>query len=227
MRGVERRAVPDRDVMSGRHGVACARSDRQRRSCLEHGSVRSQKRHRPIVVSNQTESALVDASVMAATQQDQVVEAGRAAVHPVLHVMGIAPARRAARESATPVTNLERPPNRWRHTARLAPHIEDGAVGSVLDRAPPPRRRTGVATSPRRRPPRCGRLPACPQDLPLPPHPRGPPRAAPPGTGRRQTRDRAPTSAPPPPADRGHRRDAARTIGGRSEGLSSPIGVEP
>ena len=71
---------------------------------------------------------------MAPAQQDQVVEAGRAAVHPVLHVMGIAAAGRAARKSATLVTCLERAADRGRHGPSLAPDVEDCAGGAVVHR---------------------------------------------------------------------------------------------
>jgi hypothetical protein len=48
---------------------------------------------------------------MASAQEHQIVEARRAAIDPVVYVMRVAAAGRAARESATAVAGLERTPN--------------------------------------------------------------------------------------------------------------------
>jgi hypothetical protein len=85
----------------------------------------------PIGVSNQTEPAFVHRPVMPPAQQNKVVDAGRTAIHPVLQMMGIAAARHASREPATPVPRLKRSPDRCRHSARLAPDIENCPVGTV------------------------------------------------------------------------------------------------
>jgi hypothetical protein len=78
---------------------------------LQARSVRAQERDGAVAVSNRVEPAFVDGPVMTPAQQNEVLEAGDTAVDPVLHVMGIAAARRAAREPATPVASLERPPD--------------------------------------------------------------------------------------------------------------------
>ena len=170
--------------------------DRQRWGRLEHRSIGPQEGRRPVSELPHRESALVNGPVMASAQEDEVVEAGRAAVDPVLDVMRVAAAGRAAGESATPVARLKRPPDRGRHRAGLAPDVEDGAVGAMTHR-----HHRGVAGKASRRfrgnvhrsrgPP-----PRSPTDLPLPPHRSGPPRAARPGSGRRRDpRSRSDVSA--------------------------------
>ena len=83
----------------------------------------AEERRRPVPVLPHFESALMNCPVMPSAQQHEVAEGGCAAVDPVLHVMRVAAAGRAAWEPATPIASLQRLANRRRHGACPAPHI--------------------------------------------------------------------------------------------------------
>ena len=188
-------------------GVESAGPDRKAGGRLEHGPVRTQERQPPVVVSNQIESPFADGPMMAPAQQHQLVEAGRTAVHPAIHVMRVAAAGRAAREPATLVTRLECPPDRGRHGPRLAPDVEERAVGAVMHRHH--RCVTGQAPGFLR-----GDVDRTVVDLQRPARPSpaatpsASPGAAPRDIGRQPTHGPGLWSAPPPPVDRAHRPDA-------------------
>ena len=142
------------------------------------------ERHSPIDLSGQAESTLVNGPIVPPAQKHQVLEACRPSVHPVLHVMCVVTAGRAARE------------RQLRSRAWSARRIEGGTVrvlwptSSTAPRSPWRIDTTeGVArhTSRRLR----GdvhraviHLQRPPTDLPLPPH-QTPPRPAPPDVDRR------------------------------------------
>ena len=137
--------------------------------------------------------------MMAPAQKHQILEAGRAAVDPVLDVVRVAAAGRAAREAATPVARLQRPPDRGRNGAGLAPDIEDGAVGVVTHR-----HQRGVAGHRRDVSAETSTAPWSTSTAPARPPATGrrnsrrtaPRRAGPPGNGRPRIRDRDPRTAP-------------------------------
>ena len=95
---MQRRAVPHGDVVGlPRILVEPRVQRRQRWRLLEHHPIRPHRRRRPIVALPHLESALMHGTVMPSTQQHEVAEAGGPAVDPMLHVMRVAAARRAAR----------------------------------------------------------------------------------------------------------------------------------
>jgi hypothetical protein len=77
------------------------------------------------------EALLVDRAVVAATEQGEVVERGRAAVGPVAQMMALAEAKPAAREAAAPVAVEQSPPQRGGNGAGPAADLEHLLVGVV------------------------------------------------------------------------------------------------
>ncbi len=168
--------------------------------------------------------------MVAPAQEHQVVETRCAAVDPagprrawfarwggVLHVMRVAAPGGTAREPAVGVSRQKGATDAGRHRARLAADVE-GRTGRIV------MHRHEDASHDRRLRRFCGNVdravvdlerPATglplppPPELPLLPQSSGHPDAAPPGNGRRLTRDPDPPSMPPRRAGRAHRPVAA------------------
>ena len=182
----------------------------------------------------------VHGAMMPSAQQDQVVEPRGAAVGPVLDVVRVGVASRAAREATLRVARGQRPcesPREWcgscaRHPAPTRP------ARAASRRA---RRRTpAAATFPRKRTARrrarpvrlSAGLASRPPCARPPDGARRPPRAAPPGTGPRRSRDRGLRPRHTRPAGPGRRRAAAPRgllggglLGGAVRGVSKqPVG---
>ncbi len=75
------------------------------------------------------EPIFVHRSVMAPTEQHQVVESRFSTIGPVLDVMRITEAEPTAWEAAAAVPVVQRPPDGWRYCPGSSADIEHGAVG--------------------------------------------------------------------------------------------------
>ena len=90
---VERRAIPGGQVVRWAWRRLVARQIRRRsRRRADHTPVRTDEAERAVREQPNVDQALVDRAVMAPAEQHQVVEARRAAVEPVLDVVGVAAA---------------------------------------------------------------------------------------------------------------------------------------
>ena len=98
--------------------------------CLEQFvPLRCEEHNLPVPVAADPIAALVDPAVMAATQEQRIVQLGLSAVRPVHDVVGVGESEPAAREATATVSDVERTAERRRDRAGLATHVEHGAVG--------------------------------------------------------------------------------------------------
>jgi hypothetical protein len=97
---------------------------RHGRGDLQFVAVGSPHRGCAVVASSQQMAALVHQAMVATAQQDEIRNAGNAAVDPVPYVVGIADPGHAAREQAVFVPGVERSTDRRRNRAGLPADVE-------------------------------------------------------------------------------------------------------
>ena len=98
--------------------------------CLEQRlSLRCEEHDLPVAVATDLVATLVDPAMMAATQEQRIVQLGLSAVRPVHDVVGVGEAEPTAWEATPTVSDVERTAERRRNRAGLATHVEHGAVG--------------------------------------------------------------------------------------------------
>jgi len=82
---------------------------RRRRDLGQRTPIGPLESERPIGRARDPVALLVNRTMMAATEQNQVRERGRATLGPVAHVMPLTDPHVAARKAAAPVSMLKRP----------------------------------------------------------------------------------------------------------------------
>ena len=104
---------------------------RDSRRDLKWRSVWPQEGQRTVEPTDHGESAFMDGAMMASAQKHEVVEVRRTAVGPMMHVVRVASAGRAALKPTSGVARGESAADRRRNGARLAAHVEHSAVAVV------------------------------------------------------------------------------------------------
>ena len=85
----------------------------------------------PVGQSVELISLFVDRAMVAATEQHEVCQGGRAALRPVAHVMALPDAHVTAREAAAPISMQQGPPQRGRNRPGPGSYLHQPTLGVV------------------------------------------------------------------------------------------------
>src|SRR4029453_9282191 len=105
---------------------------RRRRHIRHDATIRAAEAKLTIGLSIDSIPLLVDGTVVAAAEQDEVRQRGGTALGPVADVVSLAEAAVAAREAAAAVSMEQRSPQRRRDRAGLGADLEDATFGIML-----------------------------------------------------------------------------------------------